>query len=203
MDIHHRIDVTTFYLDQSDAVTAFFRFVAATDPKSASLVLHMVSLTCPRSEAELVTCGAVPADSGSGTALIEALKARLRAKGGARLWLTMTNSNHPGHRVLILLFLPEVSISRCPQIILVVEWTRCAEPVRQTAVKGGRPRGRRCLRVLRAGSGIHTNPSRSARGVRCNSRAAPELAGSKSLATAKELPRLGAGQRFVDGERLG
>jgi protein-L-isoaspartate(D-aspartate) O-methyltransferase len=44
-------------------------------------------------EAELVTFDAAPAGVGSGTALIEALKARLRAEGCARLWLTMTNGN--------------------------------------------------------------------------------------------------------------
>jgi len=78
----------------------------------------MVPLSGPRSEAELVTCGAAPADAGSGTALIEALKARLRAKDEARLWLTMTNSNYPGHQVLVLLFLPDVIISRNGQFHL-------------------------------------------------------------------------------------
>jgi hypothetical protein len=44
-------------------------------------------------DAELVTLGAVPAGIGTGTALIDALAARLRAEGCARLWLTMTNGN--------------------------------------------------------------------------------------------------------------
>jgi GNAT superfamily N-acetyltransferase len=44
-------------------------------------------------DAELVTLDAVPAGTGTGTALIEALAARLRAEGCARLWLTMTNAN--------------------------------------------------------------------------------------------------------------
>ena len=44
-------------------------------------------------DAELVTLDAVPPDSGTGTALVEALTRKLRAEGCARLWLTMTNAN--------------------------------------------------------------------------------------------------------------
>ena len=44
-------------------------------------------------DAELVTLDAVPAGSGTGTALIEALASLLRAEGCSRLWLTMTNGN--------------------------------------------------------------------------------------------------------------
>jgi GNAT superfamily N-acetyltransferase len=44
-------------------------------------------------DAELVTLDAVPAGIGTGTALLDALTARLRAEGCARLWLTTTNGN--------------------------------------------------------------------------------------------------------------
>jgi GNAT superfamily N-acetyltransferase len=44
-------------------------------------------------DAELVTLDAVPAGIGTGTALIDALTARLRAEDCARLWLTTTNGN--------------------------------------------------------------------------------------------------------------
>ena len=44
-------------------------------------------------DAELVSLDAVPIGTGIGTALIEALIDQLRAKGCARLWLTMTNAN--------------------------------------------------------------------------------------------------------------
>jgi GNAT superfamily N-acetyltransferase len=43
------------------------------------------------SEAELVTLDAVPAGAGIGTALVEALTAKLRVGGCERLWLTTTN----------------------------------------------------------------------------------------------------------------
>jgi GNAT superfamily N-acetyltransferase len=49
-------------------------------------------------DAELVSINAVPAGAGVGTALIEALAARLRAEGCARLWLTMMNANLSGLR---------------------------------------------------------------------------------------------------------
>jgi hypothetical protein len=42
-------------------------------------------------DAELVTLDATPANIGTGTAIIEALVARLRAEGCKRLWLTTTN----------------------------------------------------------------------------------------------------------------
>jgi GNAT superfamily N-acetyltransferase len=42
-------------------------------------------------DAELVTLDADPTGVGTGTALIEALVARLKADGGERLWLTTTN----------------------------------------------------------------------------------------------------------------
>ena len=44
-------------------------------------------------DAELVTLDAVPHGIGSGTALLDALTARLRAEGCERLWLTTTNNN--------------------------------------------------------------------------------------------------------------
>jgi GNAT superfamily N-acetyltransferase len=44
-------------------------------------------------DAELVSLDAVPAQAGTGTALIEALASRLRAEGCSRLWLTTTNDN--------------------------------------------------------------------------------------------------------------
>jgi ribosomal protein S18 acetylase RimI-like enzyme len=44
-------------------------------------------------DAELVTLNAVPAGMGTGSALIEALAARLQAEGCTRLWLTTTNDN--------------------------------------------------------------------------------------------------------------
>jgi GNAT superfamily N-acetyltransferase len=44
-------------------------------------------------DAELVTLNAVPPGIGTGSALIEALSARLSAEGRARLWLTMSNAN--------------------------------------------------------------------------------------------------------------
>jgi hypothetical protein len=44
-------------------------------------------------DAELVSLNAVPAQAGTGTALIEALCAMLRAEGCSRLWLTTTNDN--------------------------------------------------------------------------------------------------------------
>jgi GNAT superfamily N-acetyltransferase len=43
--------------------------------------------------AELVTLNAEPAGIGTGTALLDALTARLRGEGCARLWLTTTNGN--------------------------------------------------------------------------------------------------------------
>jgi GNAT superfamily N-acetyltransferase len=46
-------------------------------------------------DAELVTFDTVPAGIGTGTALLDALTARLRAEGCARLWLTTTNGNLP------------------------------------------------------------------------------------------------------------
>ena len=48
--------------------------------------------------AELMTLDAVPTGCGTGTALIEALVARLRAQGCARLCLTTTNDNLPALR---------------------------------------------------------------------------------------------------------
>ena len=42
-------------------------------------------------DAELVTLDAEPAGIGTGTALVEALAARLRGDGCSRLWLTTTN----------------------------------------------------------------------------------------------------------------
>jgi protein-L-isoaspartate(D-aspartate) O-methyltransferase len=45
------------------------------------------------SDAELITLDAVPAGSGTGTALLAALTGGLRAEGCMRLWLTMTNGN--------------------------------------------------------------------------------------------------------------
>jgi GNAT superfamily N-acetyltransferase len=44
-------------------------------------------------DAELVTLNATPARMGTGSALIEALAARLQAEGCERLWLTTTNDN--------------------------------------------------------------------------------------------------------------
>jgi GNAT superfamily N-acetyltransferase len=44
-------------------------------------------------DAELVALDAAPAGIGMGTALPDALTARLRAEGCARLWLTTTNGN--------------------------------------------------------------------------------------------------------------
>jgi GNAT superfamily N-acetyltransferase len=44
-------------------------------------------------DAELVTLNAVPAGAGTGSALIEALVARLQALGCTRLWVTTTNAN--------------------------------------------------------------------------------------------------------------
>jgi GNAT superfamily N-acetyltransferase len=44
-------------------------------------------------DAELVTLDAIPAGIGTGTALLDALAARLRDEGCARLWLTTTNGN--------------------------------------------------------------------------------------------------------------
>ena len=44
-------------------------------------------------DAELVTLNAVPAGVGAGSALIEALVARLRAEACTRLWVTTTNDN--------------------------------------------------------------------------------------------------------------
>ena len=44
-------------------------------------------------DAELVTLDAIPAGIGTGTALLDALTATLRAEGCARLWLTTTNGN--------------------------------------------------------------------------------------------------------------
>jgi GNAT superfamily N-acetyltransferase len=44
-------------------------------------------------DAELVTLDAAPAGIGTGTALLDALTARLRAEGCTRLWLTTTNGN--------------------------------------------------------------------------------------------------------------
>ena len=44
-------------------------------------------------DAELVTINAVPAGAGAGSALIEALVTRLKAKGCTRLWVTTTNDN--------------------------------------------------------------------------------------------------------------
>jgi GNAT superfamily N-acetyltransferase len=44
-------------------------------------------------DAELVTLNAVPAGTGTGSALIEALVARLRSEACARLWVTTTNDN--------------------------------------------------------------------------------------------------------------
>jgi GNAT superfamily N-acetyltransferase len=44
-------------------------------------------------DAELVTINAVPAGAGVGSALIEALVARLKAEGCTRLWVTTTNDN--------------------------------------------------------------------------------------------------------------
>jgi GNAT superfamily N-acetyltransferase len=42
-------------------------------------------------DAELVTLDATPANTGTGTAIIDALVERLRAEGCKRLWLTTTN----------------------------------------------------------------------------------------------------------------
>src|SRR5262245_24082990 len=44
-------------------------------------------------DAELVTLNAVPAGTGIGSALIEALVARLQSEGCTRLWVTTTNDN--------------------------------------------------------------------------------------------------------------
>jgi GNAT superfamily N-acetyltransferase len=44
-------------------------------------------------DAALVTLNAVPAGMGTGSALIEALAARLQAEGCTRLWVTTTNDN--------------------------------------------------------------------------------------------------------------
>ena len=44
-------------------------------------------------DAELVTLNAVPPGIGTGSALIEALAARLHTEGCTRLWLTTTNDN--------------------------------------------------------------------------------------------------------------
>jgi GNAT superfamily N-acetyltransferase len=49
-------------------------------------------------DAELVSLDAVPAGAGTGTALIEALSARLRAEGCSRLFVTTTNDNLSGLR---------------------------------------------------------------------------------------------------------
>lgn len=49
-------------------------------------------------DAELVSLNAEPALAGTGTALVEALCAMLRAEGCSRLWLTTTNGNLSGLR---------------------------------------------------------------------------------------------------------
>ena len=46
-----------------------------------------------RDDAELASINATPPWEGTGTALVEALVALLRAEGCARLWLTTTNDN--------------------------------------------------------------------------------------------------------------
>jgi hypothetical protein len=44
-------------------------------------------------DAELITLDATPANTGTGTAIIDALVARLRAGGCKRLWITTTDDN--------------------------------------------------------------------------------------------------------------
>jgi GNAT superfamily N-acetyltransferase len=58
----------------------------------------LATYRCLGADAELVTLNAVPAWSGIGSALIEALVDRVQAKGCARLWLTTTNDNLPALR---------------------------------------------------------------------------------------------------------
>jgi GNAT superfamily N-acetyltransferase len=67
---------------------------AATLPALIALAENRRGLATYRQlgrDAELVTLDADPAGIGTGTALVEALAARLRADGCERLWLTTTN----------------------------------------------------------------------------------------------------------------